>query len=162
MLPHHLPLALAPPGGPRPGAFPLTCRSKPAASRQFLPVRPSPKAQRRAAVQPQASMEVAQLAGEAGFIFGVSGVMVGITLIVSGGTGLGVRRPPSMIPCFVLGVHWHTAAGTGPACSLPAFATAATNQRMATEAALGAGRQTSPPLVYTPKAAGQHIQAARR
>ncbi|EFN58751.1 hypothetical protein CHLNCDRAFT_15398, partial [Chlorella variabilis] len=39
------------------------------------------KAQRRAAVQPQASMEVAQLAGEAGFIFGVSGVMVGITLI---------------------------------------------------------------------------------
>jgi hypothetical protein len=39
--------------------------------------------QRRAVVRPQAAMEVAQLAVDPGFIFGVSGVMVGITLIVS-------------------------------------------------------------------------------
>ncbi|KAL4457938.1 hypothetical protein ABPG75_012803 [Micractinium tetrahymenae] len=56
--------------------------SKPCVSRQFLAARPAPKAQRQAAVQTRALAEVAQLAEvEAGFIFGVSGVMVGITLI---------------------------------------------------------------------------------
>lgn len=54
-------------------------------SRQFLAARPAPKAQRQAAVQTRALAEVAQLAEiDAGFIWGVSGVMVGITLIVSG------------------------------------------------------------------------------
>lgn len=54
--------------------------------------------QRRAVVRPQAAMEVAQLAVDPGFIFGVSGVMVGITLIVrasgsGGGSGWLHRRP---------------------------------------------------------------------
>lgn len=63
--------------------------SKPSASRPFLAARSSVRPQRRAAVQPQAAMEVAQLANEAGFIFGVSGVMCAMTLIVSGGAGGG-------------------------------------------------------------------------
>ena len=42
------------------------------------------KAERRSATTVQAfsGMEVAQIAGEAGFIGGVAGVMVGITLVV--------------------------------------------------------------------------------
>lgn len=64
------------------------CRSARVASRpSLLPAR----AARRASVQPKALAgftEVAQLAeSEAGFIFGVSGVMVAITLIVSGWDG---------------------------------------------------------------------------
>ncbi|KAI3436850.1 hypothetical protein D9Q98_006260 [Chlorella vulgaris] len=56
--------------------------SKPSSTRAFLPARSNARVQRRAAVQPQASaVEVAQLAGEAGFIFGVGGVMCGLTLI---------------------------------------------------------------------------------
>ena len=44
-------------------------------------MRPARKA---AVVVPQASaVEVAQLAGEAGYIFGVASVMFGITLVVS-------------------------------------------------------------------------------
>lgn len=60
-------------------------------SRQLLAARPAPKAQRQAAVQTRALAEVAQLAEiDAGFIWGVSGVMVGITMIVSDGKRGGV------------------------------------------------------------------------
>ena len=48
------------------------------------------KAERRNATTVQAfsGMEVAQIAGEAGFIGGVAGVMVGITLVVSFGVNI--------------------------------------------------------------------------
>jgi hypothetical protein len=46
-------------------------------------------------------MEVAQLASEAGFIFGVSGVMVAMTLIVSGG-GSGWHMRHSCVAKFQL------------------------------------------------------------
>lgn len=49
-----------------------------------MAVRKATKPQRRNATALQAvnSMEIAQIAGEAGFIGGVAGVMVGITLVV--------------------------------------------------------------------------------
>jgi hypothetical protein len=43
--------------------------------------------QRSPAVETRAVSEIAQVAGEAGFIFGVSGVMAAITLVVSYGKG---------------------------------------------------------------------------
>ena len=43
--------------------------------------------QRSPAVETRAVSEIAQVAGEAGFIFGVSGVMAAITLVVIYGKG---------------------------------------------------------------------------
>lgn len=79
---------------PRPALprLPPSRSARVAARPSLLPAR----AARRATVQPKALAgftEVAQLAeAEAGFIFGVSGVMVAITLIVSGGGRLAGRR----------------------------------------------------------------------
>lgn len=51
---------------------------------KFAAVKKATRAQRRnaSALQAVSSMEVAQIAGEGGFIGGVAGVMVGITLLV--------------------------------------------------------------------------------
>jgi hypothetical protein len=51
----------------------------------LMAVRKVAKAERRntTTVQAFSGVEVAQIAGEAGFIGGVAGVMVGITLVVS-------------------------------------------------------------------------------
>ena len=79
---------------PRPALprLPPSRSARVAARPSLLPAR----AARRATVQPKALAgftEVAQLAeAAAGFIFGVSGVMVAITLIVSGGGRLAGRR----------------------------------------------------------------------
>ncbi|KAL4542035.1 hypothetical protein Ndes2526B_g06521 [Nannochloris sp. 'desiccata'] len=57
--------------------------SKPAMGQSLMAVRKVSKAERRNATTVQAfsGVEVAQIAGEAGFIGGVAGVMVGITLV---------------------------------------------------------------------------------
>ena len=67
---------------------------------KFAAVRRSTKAQRRnaSALQAVSSMEVAQIAGEAGFIGGVAGVMVGIVLVVSWRDDWSRRTPISAPP----------------------------------------------------------------
>ena len=56
-------------------------------AQKFAVARPAAKVQRRSttALQAVGAMEFAQIAGEGGFIGGVAGVMVGITLVVSSG-----------------------------------------------------------------------------
>lgn len=60
-------------------------RSVRTVDQKFAAVKKSVKPQRRnaSALQAVSSMEVAQIASEGGFIGGVAGVMVGLTLIVS-------------------------------------------------------------------------------
>jgi hypothetical protein len=66
-------------------SHPWQFHSKPTIDQKFLAVRKSVKVQKKSATALQAvsSMEVAQIAGEAGYIFGVASVMFGITLVVS-------------------------------------------------------------------------------
>eukprot|EP00887_Chlorella_sp_A99_P001406 scaffold8.g1406.t1 len=63
---------------PLPQAF-----CKPTVDQKFLAVRRSVRPARKAcsALQATSAVEVAQLAGEAGYIFGVASVMFGITLV---------------------------------------------------------------------------------
>ena len=70
---------------------PLPPCSKPCLSRPSL-ARTAKVQQRSPAVETRAVSEIAQVAGEAGFIFGVSGVMAAIVLVVSCRMGQGGAR----------------------------------------------------------------------